>query len=85
MISIKHFVVFIVGAMIAYLLTCSKYTTRTTPLLMMTIIIELFLERCIVNWYLNSDNTTSIMVRSSSRISYIIILSHRKDCILFYG
>ena len=73
-ISIERFVVFIVGMAIAYLLTCSKYTARARPLLMMTIIIEsIFLERCIVNWYLNGDNTTSIMVRRSSSRNIIIL------------
>ena len=73
-ISIERFVVFIVGMVIAYLLTSSQYTARARPLLMMTIIIEsLFLERAIVNWYLNGENSTSVMVSSCSIIIFVII------------
>lgn len=61
-ISIERFLVLIVGMVTAYLLTCSQYTARARPLLMMTITIEsLFLERAIVNWYVNGENTTSVM------------------------
>lgn len=49
---------------IAYLVTCSKYTAQARPWLMVMMVGEsVFLERCIVNWYLSGDqNTTSIMV-----------------------
>ena len=84
-ISIERFVVFIVGMVTAYLLTCSQYTARARPLLMMAIIIEsLFLERLIVNWYINGENTTSVMVRNSLLI-LLLYPTHRKGCILFYG
>ena len=62
-ISLERFIIFIVGMVIAYLLTCNKYTARARPLIMVVIVIEsVFLERCIVNWYLSGENTTSIMV-----------------------
>ena len=65
-INFERFLVFIVGMVIVYLLTCSQYTARARPLLMMTLIIEnIFLERCIVNWYLSGENTTNIMVSCS--------------------
>ena len=41
---------------IAYLLTCSKYTATARPLIMVVIVIEsVFLERCIVNWFLSGE------------------------------
>lgn len=62
-ISIERFVVFIVSMVIAYVLTCSKYTAQARPLLMMIMIFEaIFLERFLVNWYLNGESTNSIMV-----------------------
>ena len=63
-ISLERFVIFVVGMVIAYLLTCSKYTAQARPWLIVMIVSEsVFLERCIVNWYVSGDqNTTSIMV-----------------------
>lgn len=63
-ISFERFIVFIAGILMAYLMTCSKYTAKARPSLMMIIIVEsVFLERFVVTLYLNYvDNSPSIMV-----------------------
>ncbi|XP_065896465.1 uncharacterized protein [Dysidea avara] len=64
-IILERIVVFIVGMVISYLLTCSKYTAGARPLIMVIIVVEcLFVERQLVNWYLvgiNVDTKYDIM------------------------
>lgn len=63
-VSLEHFAVFIASIVIAFLLTCSEYIIQARPWLIVTIIIEsVFIERCVMSWYLSSDqNSTSNMV-----------------------
>ena len=84
-ISIERFVVFVVGMVIAYLLTCSKQTAQARPLLMMIIVIEsIVIERSIISWYVNGENNTNNMV-SSYPHDCILIASCRNNYTLCYG
>ena len=84
-ISIQRFVVFVVGMVMAYLLTCSKHTAQARPLLMMIIVVEsLVIERSIISWYVNGENNTNNMVSNYS-CDCIIITSHRNNYTSCYG
>jgi len=67
-INFERFAVFVFGMVITYLLTCSRYTGRARPLLMVIIVVEcVFVERQLVNWYLADINMEA---RSKVMVSY---------------
>jgi len=65
-INFERFAVFVVGIVISYLVTCSKFTAAARPLLMAMVAIEcLFVERLLVKWYLvgiNIESKSDVMV-----------------------